>query len=155
MSIRCAAKALVLREGRLLLNRCREADGHVYYDLPGGGQRLYETLEDAVRREVREETGYTVEINRFVALAEEIYDDERLRQEYPDYAHRIYHIFLTHLTGEQRHEPTESDWHQDGSEWFTPEEVERLPRVFPSGIQNHLKDLLTRDAPLYLGCSHI
>lgn len=155
MSIRCAAKALVLHEGRLLLNRCREADGRVYYDLPGGGQRPYETMEDAVRREVLEETGYAVEVGRFIALAEEIYDDARLRQAFPDYSHRIYHIFLARLTGEQRHEPTESDWHQDGCEWFTPEEAERLPCVFPIGIQNHFKDLFTRDAPIYLGCSHI
>ena len=57
MAIRCAAKALIVKDGRLLLNRCRRSDGGVYYDLPGGGQNLFESMEDAVIREVREEAG--------------------------------------------------------------------------------------------------
>jgi len=107
MAIRCAAKALVVRDGRLLLNRCRKSDGSVYYDLPGGGQHLFESMEEAVRREVREETGMGVRILRFAALAEEIYTNESLRQKYPDYAHRMMHIFLAEPDGTQDALPTE------------------------------------------------
>ena len=72
MAIRCAAKALIVRDGCLLLNRCRRGNSDVYYDLPGGGQHPFESMEEAVRREVMEEAGIGVRILRFAALAEEI-----------------------------------------------------------------------------------
>lgn len=95
--IRCTAKAIVVRDGCILLNRCRKRDGSVYYDLPGGGQHVYESMEQAVVREVLEETGYAVKNLRFAALAEEIYTDDALRQKYPDYTHRVMHIFLAEV----------------------------------------------------------
>ena len=46
--------------GKLLVNRCTSRFGE-YYALPGGGQREGgETLLEAVRRELLEETGYRV-----------------------------------------------------------------------------------------------
>ena len=50
---RLAVRALVRRTGRLLL--VESADGDLA--LPGGGVEPGESLEDALRREVREETG--------------------------------------------------------------------------------------------------
>lgn len=47
-----SAKALILKDGRLLLNRCETSAGEEYFDLPGGGQHVYETMEEAVAREV-------------------------------------------------------------------------------------------------------
>ena len=69
--IRNAAKVILLNQGCALLNRCAHADGRIYYDLPGGGQHEYESIEQAALREVREETGYEVELTRFAALAED------------------------------------------------------------------------------------
>ena len=85
MSIRSTVKALLVENGRLLLNQCRTADGQTYYDLPGGGQHLYETMEEAVAREVLEETGIPVEVELFAGLVEEITTDPALRGEYPEY----------------------------------------------------------------------
>ena len=48
MAIRCISKAIILKNGFVLLNKCRREDGNVYYGLPGGGQYVYETLEQAV-----------------------------------------------------------------------------------------------------------
>lgn len=80
MMIRCSAKAIILHNGEILVNRCREEKtGEIYYDLPGGGQHPFETMEEAVVREVLEETGYAVETGRFAAVAEEIYEDEELQ----------------------------------------------------------------------------
>ena len=44
MAIRCASKAIILENDAVLLNKCKRADGTVYYDLPGGGQKVYESL---------------------------------------------------------------------------------------------------------------
>ena len=92
--IRNSAKALILKDGKLLLNSHLTSTGELYYDLPGGGQNPYETMEEAVVREVREETGLRVEPVRFAALCEEIFTNEDMRRRFPQYCHRCMHIFL-------------------------------------------------------------
>ena len=62
-SIRTAARALILREDKMLLVHCRNAAGE-YYALPGGGQRSGETLLATLERECREEIGVTPEVVR-------------------------------------------------------------------------------------------
>lgn len=80
MAIRNAAKAIIIENGKVLLNKCIGKCNEIYYDLPGGGQNQFEEMEDAVKRECLEESGYRIEIIRFAALAEEIYDDSELRK---------------------------------------------------------------------------
>lgn len=65
--IRTAVKALIVRDGRLLLNHCR-GEGGEYYALPGGGQKPGETLDAALVRECQEEIGVIVSVGplRFV-----------------------------------------------------------------------------------------
>ena len=72
MAIRNTAKAIIIKDGCVLLNKCAHRNGTPYYDLPGGGQHPYEPLEEGVLREVREETGYEARILRFCGLAEDI-----------------------------------------------------------------------------------
>lgn len=151
MSIRSAAKAIIIKDNQILLNRCRHKDGSIYYDLPGGGQHPYESLEDAVRREVMEETGFEVSVRRFAALAEEIYTDEGLRSQYPDYTHRIMHIFLAEIMGDRCVAPSEKDFGMEESEWILVDQIETLPEICPKGLQQALPQILTSEAPVYLG----
>lgn len=65
MPIRCESKAMIIHHGRVLLNCCQHENGDGYYNLPGGGQNVYESMEQALIREVKEETGYTVRLMRF------------------------------------------------------------------------------------------
>ncbi|HVC03394.1 MAG TPA: NUDIX hydrolase [Candidatus Acidoferrales bacterium] len=67
--IRCAV--LIWRDGEVLLVR-HEKGGHSYWLVPGGGVDPGETLVEAGARELREETGYNVEVGRLVALCEAI-----------------------------------------------------------------------------------
>jgi 8-oxo-dGTP diphosphatase len=55
-----AVSAAIFRDGRVLIVR-RGKPSHGVYTLPGGGVELGETLEQAVIREVREETGLDIE----------------------------------------------------------------------------------------------
>jgi 8-oxo-dGTP diphosphatase len=55
-----AVSAAIFRDGRVLIVRRGHPPAHGLYTLPGGGVELGETLEEAVIREVREETGLAI-----------------------------------------------------------------------------------------------
>ena len=78
------ARAIVIQDDAvLLIERCR--GGRTYWVFPGGGIEPGETAADAARREVAEETGLLVEIQRRVAIV----TFPTVRQ----------HFFLASLTG--------------------------------------------------------
>ena len=56
-----AVSAAIFRHGRVLIVRRARPPAHGLYTLPGGGVELGETLEEAVVREVREETALEVQ----------------------------------------------------------------------------------------------
>jgi 8-oxo-dGTP diphosphatase len=56
-----AVSAAIFRDGRVLIVRRARPPAHGLYTLPGGGVELGETLEEAVIREVREETALNIE----------------------------------------------------------------------------------------------
>src|SRR5208282_961985 len=56
-----AVSAAIFRDGKVLIVRRARPPAHGLYTLPGGGVELGETLEEAVVREVREETALAVE----------------------------------------------------------------------------------------------
>lgn len=151
MAIRNTAKAIIIKDGCVLLNKCAHRNGTPYYDLPGGGQHQYETMEDALRREVMEETGYAVASARFAALAEDIFTDKGLREKYPDYSHRIYHIFAVALTNAPQRRPTEADWGMETSVWVPVEQLDALEETFPAALEKLVKNILAGGAPMYLG----
>ena len=66
--VACAA---VDGEGRMLLVRHRKA-GREYWLLPGGGVEAGETLVEAARRELVEETGLVGEVGRLLLVFESI-----------------------------------------------------------------------------------
>jgi 8-oxo-dGTP diphosphatase len=56
-----AVSAAIFRDGRVLIVRRARPPASGLYTLPGGGVELGETLEEAVVREVREETALEVD----------------------------------------------------------------------------------------------
>jgi 8-oxo-dGTP diphosphatase len=70
-TVRIRAAVLIWRDGGVLLVRHEKA-GHTYWLVPGGGVDPGETMVDAGARELREETGYDVEVNRLVLICEAI-----------------------------------------------------------------------------------
>jgi 8-oxo-dGTP diphosphatase len=57
-----AVSAAIFRDGRVLIVRRARPPAHGLYTLPGGVVELGETLEQALLREIREETGLAIEV---------------------------------------------------------------------------------------------
>lgn len=56
-----AVSAAIIRGGKVLVVRRAHPPAHGLYTLPGGGVEVGETLVEAVRREIREETALEIE----------------------------------------------------------------------------------------------
>ena len=154
LRFRPSAKAVVVHEGRLLVTRNRtrgEGDWHI---LPGGGQEPGETLADALRREVYEETGMLVEPVRLIWVREMIIanhiEDARARSLNPE-EHATEYMFEARLV-DRSGQPTEIDAEQIAVEWVTADELAGL-RFFPLALAGPLGAYLRGgdSGPVYLG----
>jgi nucleoside triphosphatase len=80
--------ALILnRKGQVLL--ARSSKWRNRFTLPGGHIELGETVEEALKREIREEVGLEIEIIRFLQFQEAIYS--------PEFIYRKHFVFLDFL----------------------------------------------------------
>ena len=154
MNIRSTVKAIVLHEGKVLLNRCQDTNNGEYFSLPGGGQEQFETMAEAIHRECLEETGYSVEPVRFAALMEEICLDPLIRKHYPQYAHKMLHFFICRLTTTARVDPTETDESQISNEWVPVEEISQT-NLLPKELRNSFSMMVAEETPLFLGSVYL
>lgn len=154
MSIRSAAKAIIVNKDKVLLNKCLDEFNGEYYSLPGGGQQTYETLHEAVIRECMEETGYRVIPKRFAALCEEICENPKTRELYPEYIHKVYHIFVCEITDDVPEKPIEIDDMQVSSEWVNIEHLDKI-RLLPKVLNKNIDKLIKCDSPMFLGSERI
>jgi 8-oxo-dGTP diphosphatase len=76
-----AVSAAIFRDGRVLIVRRARPPAHGLYTLPGGGVELGETLEQAIIREVREETGLAITPLALVGFREALARDAAGRVE--------------------------------------------------------------------------
>jgi ADP-ribose pyrophosphatase YjhB (NUDIX family) len=146
-TVRNAAKAVIIRDSHVLLQRAEWA-GQKCYFLPGGGQHPGEALDNTVRREVLEETGLNVTVERMLWLREYIGAHHGGAPE----DHRVEVIFLCQPEGDtaQLGGHAEDDA-QTGLEWV---EVERIPRsnLLPLGLRSLIANLAHGEPPTgYLG----
>lgn len=154
MGIRSTAKAIIINENKILLNKCFDEFNGEYYSLPGGGQQTYETLNEAIIRECMEETGYSVVPMKFAALCEEICENPKTRELYPEYVHKMYHIFICELANNTVKEPIEYDMMQVGSEWIDIELIDKI-RLLPNVLNINIVKLIKSQTPMFLGSERI
>ncbi len=95
--------AIIANDGRVLLVERGQDPLKGVWSLPGGVVEAGEQLKDAVRREVREETGLEVEPVSMVEVFERIMPDASGRTEY----HYVLIDYLCRVTGGRLH--AESD----------------------------------------------
>jgi mutator protein MutT len=100
--------AVIVDEGRVLLARRGNEPMKGHWTLPGGLLELGETLSDGVMREVREETGLTVEVLQLIELLDRIHrlkEDQGARVRY----HYVIADYLCRVTGGQLHAASDAD----------------------------------------------
>ncbi len=144
MSVRNSAKAILVKDNEILLNRCSSRLGQ-YYALPGGGQREGETLQEALVREVLEETGLRVRPERLCGVYEHITTGRE-----DGNGHKIYFVFVCTPEGKGREKPTERDAFQLGSQWVKLEDIPHT-RLFPQAIRDNVLRMLSSEDVLFLG----
>jgi 8-oxo-dGTP diphosphatase len=124
---RLAAYAVVVDDDeRVLLALWNEADTP-RWTLPGGGVDLEETVQDGAVREVHEETGYDVVLDRLLGLDSHVIPPERrmVDTHRPMKAVRV--VFEAHVVGGEL--TREIDGTTDEARWFPIADVADLPRV--------------------------
>lgn len=129
MDLRVAAYGIVTDDaGRVLLARWIEGR-RVAWTLPGGGLEQGEDPELAVRRELREETGFQIETTALLGIHSRVIPASRRvrRDEHKAPLHTLRIVYRAEITGgELRFEKNGST---DMAAWFPLEEVATLQRV--------------------------
>jgi ADP-ribose pyrophosphatase YjhB (NUDIX family) len=146
--IRNAARAVIIRDERLLLLRKEGGGQPERYALPGGGQDTGETLQEALLRECREEIGTTVRIDRLLFVA----DFFKPRDSSPPSTRHILELmFQCSVPADYRpasgHHP---DKHQTGVVWMPLGELERI-RLCPASLGRHVLEALQGNRHSYIG----
>ena len=105
-----SVKAMIFYGGKLLLLQKKDKEGHHPWEFPGGGVQDGENFEEALQREVQEETGLSVRIlsvggvwcykregdqqlNGVIFTAEAFRDEVHLSSEHLDYSWVTPHEF--------------------------------------------------------------
>ena len=127
-------------EGRVLL--IHKTDNNLWA-LPGGGHEIGETITETVVREVKEETGYDVEVEAITGTYTDpghvmAYDDGEVRQQFSI-------AFRARLLGGEAQTSSESR----EVVWLTPDEMDKLD-MHPS-MRMRLQHALERRGTPYIG----
>ena len=93
--------------------------------LPAGGLELGETFEQAGMREIREETGYEIEIDRLVG--------KYWRPQYPDGGDQM-QVYTGYVIGG---DPSRHDWETLAVSWFS---LDALPKRLFRFSREHIHD---------------
>lgn len=111
--------ALIKNKNKFLLSKESVESGKICWLVPGGKVEFGETLEDAAKRELQEETGIKVDKLKFLCFKEAIF---------PDYN---YHTVIFFFTGTTKETRLGKDIERKviESEWFTRKEVDKLPLI--------------------------
>lgn len=110
--------AVILRKGEILLEKRKNEPGRGKWSIPGGLVDLGETLEEAVIREVKEETRLDVEKPELIDAVDNVTLDAEGRVQY----HFVIIDYLVKLKGGKAEASSDADELQ----WTRFDEVEKL-----------------------------
>ncbi len=118
----------VVRDDKVLFVRRNYEPSKGTWTLPGGFAEHIETLDEAVKRELREETGIEVEVLGVVGM----------RTRYTEKHGAVLAIFRCALVSG---EPKADDYEISAAEFFDAEQIKALEPVFPLSREMALRVL--------------
>jgi len=129
---RLAAYAVIVDDDdRVLLALWNEGDEPLW-TMPGGGVELHETPEQAAVRELREETGYLVELTGLLGVDTYVLPPERRRIQTSRPLKAVRIVYAARIVGGQLTD--EQNGTTDEARWVPVTEVPALPQVSLVGI---------------------
>lgn len=126
--MRTAVRAIIIENGNILVMH-RKKYGSQYYTLVGGRVNNGETLEQALVREVKEETGMTVTAAQ-LAFHEE--HPEPYNEQYIYICNVAPHADIAIQEGSDEHEMNHYDMNTHHPLWVTPRGFANLPFRTPT-----------------------
>lgn len=125
--MRVAAYAVITdADERILLARWTEGR-RIAWTMPGGGIEPGEDPADAVRREVREETGYNIQVDELLGIHSRVIPASRRSPAADNPLHTLRIVYRASITsGKLQYE---QDGSTDMAGWFTLDAASGLQRV--------------------------
>ena len=148
--IRVSARAVITARDSVLLAKFDDEHGP-HYNWPGGGMDFGETVQQAVMREVWEETHAKVEVGELLCVYEHLRNDDEIQIGMPQSLSLIFHCTL--VDGSQPCLPDTPDENQIAVEWIPIDELGQhwvLPNIVPEvqawwkGNQNGISFVVNR-----------
>ena len=126
LTLRNSAKAIIIKDGRLLCTKNISQFDEIYYLLPGGGQEPGETIIETLIRECREEVGLEVSAPELRYVRDYIGRNHEFKQIHGD-VHQIEYMFRCDVKSTAIDTNGKSpDYYQVGIEWV---EISKLAGV--------------------------
>jgi len=146
--IRNAARAVILQDKHILLLRKDGYEQGERFALPGGGQDLGETLEQALNRECLEEIDTPVEIHGLVYVADTFKPRDTSP---PSTRHLVEFLFICTVPGDYApRNGQHPDKHQVEVVWVALEKLAAIP-LYPRSLAPYLMNLPENTGRCYLG----
>ena len=148
-SIRNAAKAIIIEEEKILLTK-NESKLGAHYLLPGGGQKPMETIEEALRRECREEISAEIKVGDIVFVRDYIGDNHEFKRKKSG-VHQIEYMFSCKLKETSKVGiGCEPDDMQIGVEWVDLKELDEY-NLYPKVLTDLINEEGSFNQKIYLG----